>query len=132
MRFFLVGSLLLVATRTALAVTCGGFSIVPADHVLVKYSAPLAVGTTQSRLGIAISGSYVSVTRSLSGGSATDQTCVEALADLGYLGAGRFHLTWTDNVNFTSQRSSFTFLVGAPATGTVDTTPVLPPALPES
>ncbi|HEV8431888.1 MAG TPA: hypothetical protein VGR95_00645 [Thermoanaerobaculia bacterium] len=130
MRRLLLLSVILLGARAALAVTCGGFSVVPADHVLVKYSAPLATGATHSVPAVSVMGTEVTVTRNVSGGSSTGESCVDDMADLGSLGAGRFNLTWNDNVDLTSRRSSFTFFVGAPATGTVDTTSVLPPALP--
>jgi len=128
-RAALLSLLLLGATRAALAVTCGGFSIVPADHVLVKYSAPLATGATHSAPAVSVIGTEVTVTRNVSGGSSIGESCVDDMADLGYLGAGRFNVTWNDNVNLTARRSTFTFFVGAPATGRVDTTSVLLPAL---
>src|SRR5690242_6203141 len=131
-RFLLPSLLLLGATRAAFAVTCGGFSIVTADHIVVKYSAPVATGATRSTPLVSTSGTEITVTRTLSGGSATDVTCVDDTIDLGYLGAGRFNVTWNDNVNLTTRRSTFTFFVGAPATGyTGDFVDVLPPALPD-
>jgi|GEM_PF-4644745 len=129
MRRVLLPLLFLGATRAAFAVTCGGFSIVPADHVLVRYSAPLATGATHSVPAVSVMGTEVTVTRNVSGGSSTEESCVDDMADLGSLGAGRFNLIWNDNVNLIARRSTFTFFVGAPATGTVDTTSVLPPAL---
>ncbi|HEV8431887.1 MAG TPA: hypothetical protein VGR95_00640 [Thermoanaerobaculia bacterium] len=48
MRRLLLLSFLLVGARAAFAVTCGGFSIVTADHIVVKYSAPVATGATRS------------------------------------------------------------------------------------
>lgn len=56
--------------------------------------------------------------------------CVDDRVDLGILGAGRFNLTWSDNAGFTSQRSTFTFLVGTAAAGTGDETSALLPLLP--
>jgi len=97
----------------------------------VKYSAPLAKGATASSPIASISGTNVTVSRNVSGGSGTDVACVDDRVDLGYLGAGRFDLTWIDNAGFTSQRSAFTFLVGAAAFGTVDKTSVLLPVLPD-
>lgn len=132
----LLAILLVCATRTVFALTCGGLTVVPADHVVIKYSAPLATGATRSTPLVSISNTGISVTRTLSGGSATDSSCVDDTVDLGSLGAGRFNLTWTDNVNFTSQRSSFTFYVGAPQPQPVTSTllyavEVLPPAVPD-
>ena len=127
--FFAV--VLACAARAALAVTCGGFSIVPADHVIVKYSAALPTGATLTTQPVSLLGTEINVSRNVSGGSAVDVACVEDRVDFGSLGAGRFHLTWTDNVGFTSQRSSFTFFVGAAASGTVEDTSVLLPLLPD-
>jgi hypothetical protein len=125
-------AIVFLAAHTASAVTCGGFSIVPADHVLVKYSAPVGAGATRSTPVVSLFGTAISVARTLSGGSITDVTCVDDTVDLGSLGEGRFNLTWSDNVNFTSLRSNFTFYVGAPGTGNggrlID---VLPPTLPD-
>jgi hypothetical protein len=135
---YLVSGILLLAARTALALTCGGFTIVPAGHVLVKYSAPLATGAARSIPVVSISGSEVSVTRTVSGGSLSDVSCVDDSIDLGTPAGGRFHLTWNDNANFTSQRSTFTFVVGSPSPGwtSVDTLvlaemQILPPLLPD-
>lgn len=97
---------LLCATRTALGVTCDGFSIVPADHVIVKYSAALPKGATVSPPIASFSGTNVAVSRNISGASATDVACVDDRVDLGILGAGRFNLTWSDNAGFTSVRRS--------------------------
>jgi hypothetical protein len=122
-----VAVLLVCATRTAFALTCGGFSIVPADHVLVKYSAPVATGATRSAPLVSINGTEISVTRTISGGSLSDQSCVDDTIDLGAPAGGRFHLTWNDNANFTNQRSTFTFVVGSPSPGWTSTdTLVLP------
>jgi hypothetical protein len=118
------------AVRSASAATCAGFSIVPGDHVMVRFSTSLPSGATVSSPVVSISGLDVAVTRNVSGGSAITAACVDDLVDLGYLGAGRFNLAWTDNINFTSQRSAFTFFVGTPAAGTVDETSVLLPVLP--
>jgi hypothetical protein len=106
MKRLLLLSLLLGATRAAFAVTCGGFSIVTADHIVVKYSAPVATGATRSTPVVSMSGTEITVTRTLSGGSATDVSCADDTIDLGYLGAGRFNVTWNDNVNLTTRRSS--------------------------
>ena len=123
--------LAMCAARTALAVTCDGFSIVPADHVIVKYSTPLPTGATLTPAAVSLLGTDITVSRNVSGGSAVNVACVDDRLDLGILGAGRYNLAWTDNVSFTSQRSSFTFFVGAPATGTLDKTSVLLPLLPD-
>jgi hypothetical protein len=134
MRRFLLLPLLLLGARAAFAVTCGGFSIVPADHVLVKYGAPVATDATRSTAQVSISGTDITVTRTLSGGSATNVSCVDETVDLGRLGAGRFDLTWSDIVNFTTQRSAFTFFVGAPAPalpGLNDDVAALPPLIPD-
>jgi hypothetical protein len=104
-RLLLLSLFLLGATRAARAVTCGGFSIVPSDHVLVKYSAGLATGATHSVPAVSVMGTEVTVTRNVSGGSSTVESCVDDMADLGYLGAGRFNVTWNDNVNLTTRRS---------------------------
>ena len=118
------------ASRTALAVTCGGFSIVPAGHVVVKYSSPIAAGASRSTPLVSMSGNAITVTRTLSGGSATDVSCVDDTVDLGTLAAGRFDLTWNDNVNLTTNRSTFTLFAGAPVAGDVSDISVLPPTLP--
>jgi hypothetical protein len=130
-RFFLallLGSL----ARAAFAVTCGGFSIVPADHVIVQYTAPLPTGATLTPPVVSVLGTDINVSRNVSGGSAINVACVDDRVDLGYLGAGRFNLTWNDNLALTTARSTFTFSVGAPATGyTGDIIDVLPPVLPD-
>jgi hypothetical protein len=126
------------AAQTALGAPCGGFSIVPANHVLVKYSASLPVGAARSTPLVSISGNAISVTRTVSGGSISDESCVDDTIDLGYPGPGRFDLTWSDDSNFTSQRSSFTFFVGASSSGwssldalAIPEMEVLPPLFPD-
>src|SRR5690349_268605 len=110
-RVVLLSFLLLGATRAVLAVTCGGFSIVPADHVLVKYNAALATGATHSAAAVSKTGSDFAVTRNISGGSAVDSTCVDDTIDLGVLAAGRYNVSWSDASAVSTQHASFSFVV---------------------
>lgn len=128
---FPLAVLLICLARTAFASTCGGFSIVPADHVIVQYSAPLPAGATLAPPTVTVLGTDIQVSRNVSSGSSVDVACVDDRVDLGYLGAGRFNLTWSDNAGLTTQRSTFAFLVGTPAAGIADETSALLPLLPD-
>ncbi|HEY2325798.1 MAG TPA: hypothetical protein VGJ82_23275, partial [Thermoanaerobaculia bacterium] len=64
---FLVALLLSSVTRAAFALTCGGFSIVPADHVIVKYSAALPAGATLTPPVVSVLGTAINVSRNVSG-----------------------------------------------------------------
>ena len=90
---FLIG-----ATRAALAVTCEGFSMTPSDGVVVRYNAALPSGATHSTPIASFNGSAIAVSRTTSGGSSIDSTCVDDSVDLGVLSVGQHTVTWTDLV----------------------------------
>ncbi|HEX3110282.1 MAG TPA: hypothetical protein VHU41_14400, partial [Thermoanaerobaculia bacterium] len=66
-RALLLPLLLLGATRAAFAVTCGGFSIIPSEHVMVQYIAALPSGATHSTPIASFNGSAIAVSRTVSG-----------------------------------------------------------------
>lgn len=122
---------IVLTSRAALAATCGGFSVVPADHVVIKYSAPVATGATHSTPVVSVNGSNVTVTRNVSGGSSIDAACVDDSIDLGVLPAGRYSVNWSDTVGFTPSQTQFTFVVAEARSGSVPNTTLIPPALPD-
>lgn len=132
MRSRLVVALLLASvTRAAFALTCGGFSIDPSPHVVVRYSAPLASGATHSTPAVSRNGFDVAVTRNISDGSSVDTACVDDTIDLGALTGGRYNVTWNDNSAFSAQRAQFSFVVGAVSSGYLVKTTMVPPGVPD-